>query len=108
MKRTLTMIMLALLTGVSMMAQDVEAALERFDKQASAANANKFFGELKKAEFIDEMDDFGDNTPVDSLQQQVWFWAAEWMYDQQQFDCCTTESHKTHAPWSICNPSLPQ
>jgi len=103
MKRTLTMIMLALLTGVSMMAQDVEAALERFDKQASAANANMFFGELENAEFIDEMDDFGDNTPIDSLQQQVWFWAAEWMYDQQQFDKAEAYALKALQKYSPSN-----
>ena len=95
--------MLALLTSVSMMAQDVEAALETFDKQASAANANMFFGELEKAEFIDEMDDFGDNTPVDSLQQQVWFWAAEWMYDQQQFDKAEAYALKALQKYSPSN-----
>ena len=86
MKRTFTTILLVLLTAVGMMAQDVEKALEAFDKQASAANANRFFAELLKADFIDEMGDFGADTPVDSLQQQVWFWAAEWLYDQQQYE----------------------
>ena len=86
MKRTLMTIMLALLTSVGILAQNVEKALEAFDKQANAANANRFFAELLKADFIDEMDDFSANTPVDSLQQQVWFWAAEWMYDQQNYE----------------------
>lgn len=86
MKRGLTTILLALLTGVGMMAQDVEKALEAFDKQATVETANQFFHELLKAEFIDEMEDFCSGTPADSLQKQVWYWAGEWMYDQQQYE----------------------
>lgn len=96
--------MLALLTSFATMAQDVEKALEAFDKQANAANANQFFKELLKAEFIDEMDVLGDKTPVDSLQQQVWFWAAEWMYDQQQFDKAEAYALKALPKYSPSNP----
>ena len=86
MKRGLTTILLALLTSVGMMAQDVEKALEAFDKQANAETAKQFFHELLKAEFVDEMEDFCSSTPIDSLRQQVWYWAGEWMYDQQQYE----------------------
>ena len=86
MKRGLTTILLALLTSVGMMAQDVEKALEAFDKQASVETAKQFFHELLKADFVDEMEDFSSNTPTDSLRQQVWYWAGEWMYDQQQYE----------------------
>ena len=86
MKRGLVAILLALLTSVGMMAQDVEKALEAFDKQASVETAKQFFHELLKAEFIDEIEDFSSNTPTDSLRQQVWYWAGEWMYDQQQYE----------------------
>lgn len=86
MKRGLTTILLALLTGVGMMAQDVESALAKFDKQTSVAAANLFFSELLKAEFVDEEIVFPDGTPADSLKQQVWYWAGEWMYDQQQYE----------------------
>lgn len=68
------------------MAQDVEKALEAFDKQANAETAKQFFHELLKAEFVDEMEDFCSSTPIDSLRQQVWYWAGEWMYDQQQYE----------------------
>lgn len=85
MKRGLTTILLAWLTSVCAMAQDVESALAKFDKQTNAAAANLFFSELLKAEFVDEETVFPDGTPVDSLKQQVWYWAAEWMYDVQKY-----------------------
>ena len=103
-KRTLTTIMLALLTVFATMAQNVEKVLETFDKQASVANANKFFEELLKANFIDEMEVFEGNIPVDSLQQQVWFWAAEWMYDQQQFEKAESYALKALQKYSPSNP----
>lgn len=100
----LAMTIFALLMSICAMAQNVESALEKFDKQANAANANKFFEELLKAKFIDETDNFGDNTPVDSLQQQVWFWAAEWMYDQQQFDKAEAYALNALQKYSPSNP----
>lgn len=76
----------ALAMSVGMMAQDVESALAKFDNQTDAASANLFFGELLNAEFIDEEIAFSDGTPADSLRQQVWYWAGEWMYDLQQYE----------------------
>lgn len=80
------MTVLALLMSVCAMAQDVESALAKFDKQTSVAAANLFFSELLKTEFVDEEIVFPDGTPADSLKQQVWYWAGEWMYDQQQYE----------------------
>ena len=82
----LVMTVLALLMSVCAMAQDVESALAKFDKQTSVAAANLFFDELLKTEFIDEKTVFPDGTSPDSLQQQVWYWAGEWMYDRQLYD----------------------
>jgi len=82
----LVMTVLALLMSVCAMAQDVESALAKFDKQTNVAAANLFFSELLKAEFVDEEIAFPDGTPADSLQKQVWYWAGEWMYDQQQYE----------------------
>lgn len=76
----------ALLMSFCAMAQNVESALAKFDKQTNVAAANLFFGELLRAEFIDEETVFPDETPSDSLQQQVWYWTGEWMYDQQQYE----------------------
>ncbi|MBQ9169199.1 MAG: tetratricopeptide repeat protein [Bacteroidaceae bacterium] len=93
-----------LLAAVSAAAGDVEKALEAFDKQANAATANAFFGELLKAEFIDEMEDFRTDTPTDSLQQQVWYWAAEWMYDQQQYELAESYALKALPKYHPANP----
>ena len=82
----LVMTVLALLMSVCAMAQDVESALAKFDKQTNVAAANLFFSELLKAEFVDEEIVFPNETPADSLQKQVWYWAGEWMYDQQQYE----------------------
>ena len=82
----LVMTVLALLMSICAMAQDVESALAKFDKQTNVAAANLFFSELLKAEFVDEEIVFPDGTPADSLQKQVWYWAGEWMYDQQQYE----------------------
>ncbi|MDY6248122.1 MAG: hypothetical protein SPL55_01620, partial [Prevotella sp.] len=68
-----------------MPAQNVESQLKVFDKQTSATAANAFFDELLKAEFVDEKVVFGKETPTDSLRQQVWWWAAEWLYAEQKF-----------------------
>jgi AraC-like DNA-binding protein/tetratricopeptide (TPR) repeat protein len=66
-------------------AQDVESALAKFDKQPVAATANAFFDALLKQEFIDEKTTFPASATADSLRQQVWFWAAEWFYDQGKY-----------------------
>ena len=77
-----------LLVSVNMVgawAQDVESALARFDKQPVAATANAFFDALLKEAFIDEKTTFPASASTDSLCQQVWYWAAEWLYDQGQY-----------------------
>lgn len=66
-------------------AQDVESALAKFDKQPVAATANAFFDALLKEEFIDEKTTFPASASADSLRQQVWFWAAEWLYEQGKY-----------------------
>ena len=66
-------------------AQNVEQTLARFDQQADAATANAFFDALMKEKFIDAPIVFAYSAPVDSMRQQVSYWAAEWMYDQEQY-----------------------
>ena len=80
-------LLILLLTGISVMtqAQDVEGALAKFDKQPVAATANEFFDALLKEEFIDEKTTFPTSASTDSLRQQVWYWAAEWLYDQGKY-----------------------
>ena len=80
-------LLLALLMSINLMAQDaVGTLLQQFDKRPAATTANQFFDELLKAGFTDEKTVFPDDTPADSLRQQVWYWAAEWMYDRQDYD----------------------
>ena len=78
-------LLVALVATVTARAQQVESQLKVFDEQTSATAANAFFDELLKAEFVDEKVVFGKETPKDSLCQQVWWWAAEWLYAEQQF-----------------------
>lgn len=77
--------LLTLIICVSTPAQDILKLLNQFDNDSEVVAANQFFDELLKDEFIDENVSFAEGTSVDSLQQQVWYWAAEWYYDQQQY-----------------------
>ena len=74
-----------LLLASTTQAQNVESVLAKFDQKPAVAVANQFFSELEKEEFIDEKVAFAPGTPADSLCQQVWYWAAEWLYDQAKF-----------------------
>lgn len=65
-------------------AQSVEQLLERFDAKPDVATANAFFQQLLDAEFLDEPYVLPDDAPLDTLRAQVWYWAAEWMYDTGQ------------------------
>ncbi len=70
----------------SIYAQSPDASLQAFDKVQDIPSANRFFLELDKEEFTDEKMQFSEGTPMDSVRQQVWYWAAEWFYDRQQYD----------------------
>jgi len=65
-------------------AASVENLLIKFEQQTTASNANSFFAAL--SDFTESKIIFPDGTPTDSLCQQVYYWAAEWMYDQQHYD----------------------
>lgn len=83
--RAILTLLVVLVATVTVPAQNVESQLKVFDKQTSATAANAFFDELLKAEFVDEKVVFGKETPTDSLRQQVWWWATEWLYAEQKF-----------------------
>lgn len=70
----------------SVNAGTVEDRLAKFDKEMSVANANGFFDALNVEQFTEEAILFKEGTLKDSLCQQVWYWAAEWLYDQQQYE----------------------
>lgn len=64
----------------------VASLLSLFDQKQDVTTANQFFQQLEKDRFIDSPVTFAAETSKDSLRQQVWYWAAEWMYDQQQYE----------------------
>ena len=89
MTRKIYFILLCLVLSVArMQAADTatfEALLQQFDKSTTASNANAFFTFLQKEEFLDEPTSFPAGTPADSLKGHVWYWSAEYLYDQQQY-----------------------
>ena len=85
-KRTLLILLVFLPYDLFAKDRNVDALLELFNNSNGIyINANKFFDYLDKEEFIDEKIQFGPNTPVDSLRQQVWYWAAEWYNEVQEY-----------------------
>lgn len=64
----------------------MERLLQLFEKQPTFAVASQFFAQLSKEQFPDEPVTLNASLPTDSLRQQVWYWAAEYFYDRQQYD----------------------
>lgn len=97
--------MITLVVNASAWAQDkVESLLQQFDKHPDVSAANLFFNELAEAEFTDDTISFDAATPTDSLEQQVWYWAAEWLYDQQQYDKAEQYAQKSLQKYHPSNP----
>lgn len=77
---------------VTMIAADagqMTAWLQQFDKEqggAAVTVANQVMRAVNDDELTDQLIKFASTTPIDSLRQQVWYWAAEWFYDRQQYD----------------------
>ena len=77
---------------VTMIAADagqMTAWLQQFDKEqggAAVTVANQVMRAVNDDELTDQLIQFASTTPIDSLRQQVWYWAAEWFYDRQQYD----------------------
>lgn len=64
---------------------DFEKQLQEFEKTEKAEDANKLFALLYEEEFTDSLLLYSSNTPKETLQGQVWYWAAEYLYAQQQY-----------------------
>ena len=68
---------------------DVVESLTLFDEAGDNTSmlqhANEFFRQLQE-KFDDAPASFPETTPPDTLRQQVWYWAAEYYYDQQQYE----------------------
>lgn len=69
-----------------MRAASVDALLQAFDTHNTVPAANAFFQQLDREQFTETPIHFAAGTHADTLRQQVWYWAAEWLYDQQQYD----------------------
>lgn len=69
---------------------DIGPQLDSFNQaerqQDLVARANDFFRQLYEEQFIDTLLIYKAATPADTLREQVWYWAAEYCYDQQRFD----------------------
>ena len=64
----------------------VEKALDAYNRVQSVDAANRFFALLDQEEFTEGKIHFSPSVPADSVRQQVWYWAAEWYYDQQDYN----------------------
>lgn len=72
--------------GYCLADNQTSALLQAFDQSLTVKDANAFFAQLDKEGFTDSKIQMSDTTPVDTLRQQVWYWAAEYYYDQQNYD----------------------
>ncbi len=77
---------------------DIGPQLERFgqtDRQEElVSEANAFFRQLYEEEFLDTLYIYNSNTPAGILREQVWYWAAEYLYEQQQYEQAETYGMK--------------
>lgn len=66
--------------------QNIEKLIEIYEtKGCRVDDANKIFDFLNKEEITDSKIVFAENTPKDSLRQQLWYWVAEWYNDVQDY-----------------------
>lgn len=64
----------------------VERALESYNHAPAVDAANRFFALLDQEQFTEEKVQFSSGrVSADSVSQQVWYWAAEWFYDKQDY-----------------------
>lgn len=83
------MIVVAIYVGMDYaqaMPQNIDKLIEIYEtKGCRVYDANKIFDFLNKEEITDSKIVFAENTPKDSLRQQLWYWVAEWYYDVQDY-----------------------
>ena len=90
--KKVVLIIVCLVARFAVLATDVVAidrGLEQFDKAQGGAVvtlANQLMRTYNDEQFTDQLVQFQPTTSVDSMRQQVWYWAAEWYYDKQQYE----------------------
>ncbi len=77
---------MAICSFTSMAQHAVEKALDAYNRVQSVDAANRFFALLDQEEFTEGKIHFSPSVPADSVRQQVWYWATEWYYDQQDYN----------------------
>lgn len=85
MKSLCSLILILLPLAATAAEKKADSLIEAFNKTGTAESANKFFAYLDSKEFTDSKISFSAGTPTDSLRQQVWYWAAEWYNDTQEY-----------------------
>ena len=85
--KLLTCMLMLMCFGISLHAQSdtYDKLLSDFDNSTSVSAANRFFKQLDADEITDSLIIFNENTQVDSVQGQVWYWASVCMYEMQQY-----------------------
>ena len=84
---TLLVILLTICSNASLAQSDaVEKALNQYNSALTVDAANQFFALLDREQFTEEKIHFSPQVPADSVRQQVWYWASEWFYDQQDYN----------------------
>ncbi len=74
---------------------EAEALIARFDASDGAVEvANRFFAFLDEREFTETRIVLAKGTPADSVRQKVWYWAAEWYNDVQNYQQAQTYARK--------------
>lgn len=68
-----------------MSAADVQSALASFNHKPEAVYANKFFVSLDNEQFTEYLIVMPRDASHDSLCATVWYWAAEYYYDKQDY-----------------------
>ena len=90
-KRYYAMLAVLLLTVVASFADTarVDSMLAAYDKASVHSTrlrvANQFFALLEADDFLDEHLTFGADVHPDTLNEQLYYWAAEYYYDAQQY-----------------------
>jgi AraC-like DNA-binding protein len=87
-KNIFVLVTLLAICPIASLAQSdaVEKALEQYNRALTADAANQFFALLDREQFTEEKIQFSPQVPADSVRQQVWYWASEWFYDQQDYN----------------------
>ena len=70
---------------VNQLLMEFNKAVVNTNHAVAVKAANEFLKEMCVLEFLDKPVVFTSTTPADTLRQQVWYWAAEYLYDQQDY-----------------------